>query len=100
MVGGLTLSGRTHLAARVDHTHNSVGWRDREHDLEKPNGTVRILGLGDSYLWGQGVHLEDTLLARLEDRLDLEMVDVRVEAINTRTNERTLWWPTLCMSRS
>ncbi len=52
------------------------------------------------YLWGQGIHLEDTLLALLEDRLDLEMVDVRVEAINTRTNERTLWWPTLCMSRS
>jgi hypothetical protein len=69
--------------AWVDHIHNSLGWRDREHDLEKPDGTIRILGLGDSYLWGQGVHPEDTLLARLERRLDLEMADVRVEAINS-----------------
>ena len=69
--------------AWVDHIHNSLGWRGREYDLKKPDGTIRFLGLGDSYLWGQGVHLEDTLLARLERRLDLEMADVTVEAINS-----------------
>ena len=69
--------------ARVDHSHNSRGWRDREHELEKPAGTLRILGLGDSYLWGQGVRIEDTLLVRLERRLNLEIDDHPVETINS-----------------
>jgi hypothetical protein len=72
----------------VDHVHNSVGWRDVEHAVAKPPGVYRILGLGDSYLWGQGVKREDICLTRLEAglnaRLDHRAADptVRIETIN------------------
>lgn len=68
---------------RIDHIHNSIGWRDREHDLAKPDGTLRILGLGDSYLWGQGVRRDDTMLSRLQRRLDRELDGTTVEAVNS-----------------
>ena len=48
----------------IDHDFNRAGWRDTEHTLAKPPNTYRILGLGDSYLFGQGVRFEDICLAR------------------------------------
>lgn len=66
----------------IDHRHNAAGWRDVEHPLEKPPGTRRILGLGDSYLWGQGVRREDTMLARLEHLLNEHSTGPRFETIN------------------
>ena len=50
--------------------HNSLGWRDVEHAREKPAGTFRIVGLGDSFTYGVGAPFEETFLARLEARLN------------------------------
>jgi hypothetical protein len=66
----------------VDHVHNSVGFRDSEHAIAKPAETIRILGLGDSYLWGQGVRAEDVVLARLGRELGGLVEGRRVETIN------------------
>lgn len=49
---------------------NSQGMRDREHPVQKPPGTRRILVVGDSYAWGYGVGNEQTFAARLEERLN------------------------------
>lgn len=61
---------------------NSQGLRDVEHDYEKPDGVYRILILGDSYMEGFQVEL-DQLFARLLDR-DLNAGAARkIEVINS-----------------
>ena len=62
--------------------HNSEGLRDVEHTKEKPKGTVRILGLGDSFTYGFGVAYEDTYLCLLEKKLnDSPLLTQQVEII-------------------
>jgi len=58
---------------------NSFGCRDREYPLVKPAGVVRIVGIGDSLTFGQGVTEPDTYLARLEKDLAAKQP---VEVIN------------------
>ncbi|MHC4339593.1 MAG: SGNH/GDSL hydrolase family protein [Planctomycetota bacterium] len=81
----------------IDHDFNTAGWRDTEHAEKKPQGTYRILGLGDSFLFGQGVRFEDICLTRLARRLAARSPPgSTVEAINTgvfgfnTANERSL----------
>jgi hypothetical protein len=50
----------------VPVSYNSRGWRDIEHTLENPDGTPRILILGDSYMEAYSVSLEDALPFRLQ----------------------------------
>jgi lysophospholipase L1-like esterase len=49
---------------------NSFGMRDRQRTSEKEPGTVRIVGLGDSLMFGWGVRQEETFLALLEKKLN------------------------------
>jgi len=44
--------------------------RKLEYKAEKPKGTLRIVGLGDSFTYGQGVKSEETFLKLLEKKLD------------------------------
>ena len=60
---------------------NSQGLRDVEHAWKKEEGTVRILGLGDSFTFGWGVKLEETFLKQLEGRLS-QQTGRTVETIN------------------
>lgn len=66
----------------IEHNFNNAGWRDVDHTVEKPVGTYRILGLGDSYLFGQGVRYEHVCLSRLEKILDRNSSDSQIETIN------------------
>jgi len=52
------------------HKHNSAGLRDAEHALIKPEGTFRVLGLGDSFTAGWGAAYEETYLRRSEVALN------------------------------
>lgn len=67
----------------INHQFNSVGWRDEEHTVEKPSGTYRILGLGDSFLFGQGVRREDTFFPNVVRHLERKISGRQIEGINT-----------------
>jgi lysophospholipase L1-like esterase len=77
-------------------TSNSLGFRDREHTLEKPRGTYRIAVLGDSIAAGYGVErTEDVFPARLETNLHraglpVEVLNFAVSGYNTEQEVETL----------
>ncbi len=66
----------------VDVSINATGQRDRAFDSPKPEGTVRILMLGDSLTFGWGVPQEQTVAKRLEARLNAGDRSVRYEVVN------------------
>lgn len=75
---GVLPSGEFRYSAR----HNSLGLRDVERAFEKPLGTFRILGLGDSFTYGWGAEFEQTYLYRLEQALNARpAASARVEVI-------------------
>ncbi len=53
-------------------TMNASGFRGRDCDVIKKPGTKRIIGLGDSVVWGWGVGDNETFLAVLERKLNAE----------------------------
>lgn len=80
----------------LDHRFNSVGWRDTEYTREKASGTYRVLGLGDSYTFGQGVRHDELCITLLEGllreryaHLNIETINAGMSAYNT-VNERDL----------
>lgn len=80
----------TYAAAgpRVAVTYNSKGWRDVEHDRAKPDGTYRLLILGDSFMEAFSVPLGSTMARRLEAELvragrDAEVINFGVGGYGT-----------------
>jgi lysophospholipase L1-like esterase len=65
----------------ISLTTNSLGFRDLELGVAKPAGELRVLALGDSFTYGQGVQLEDTWVQVLE-RLLRQARGSPVEVIN------------------
>jgi hypothetical protein len=61
---------------------NSRGLHDYEYSLRKEPGTFRIVGLGDSSLFGWGVPFEDSGLKVLERRLNEQSRGQKFEVIN------------------
>lgn len=70
---------------RVDVKTNSTGFRDVEWQLDKPEGTLRVAVIGDSFVEALQVPLEQTASKVLEKRLseELNLPEVeRVEVMN------------------
>ena len=61
---------------------NSHGLRDQEIPLKKPDGTRRILALGDSTVFGFGVPFEKSFSERLETMLNKRGGATRFDVIN------------------
>jgi len=61
---------------------NSQGLHDNEYSLRKEPGTFRIVGVGDSSLFGWGVPFEDSGLKVLERRLNETFGPRKFEVIN------------------
>ena len=67
----------------ADVTTSSVGFRDREYAIEKAPGTLRIFGIGDSIMFGQGVPQQDNYLSVLEVMLNKRYPERNWEVINS-----------------
>lgn len=70
---------------RIRVETNSLGLRGPEVSTVKPDGAVRLLGLGDSVTWGVSVQEPDVYLRRLETRLNAghrATATGRVETLN------------------
>ncbi len=62
---------------------NSLGYRDREHSMQPPEGAKRILLIGDSFTFGAGIKdPEQRLGNRLEEGLNRLPGEMRFEVIN------------------
>lgn len=68
----------------VDLGINSHGLRDRERPYRLPNGTVRVLALGDSFVEGYTVPLEETV-TRVLDRALTAQLGCPIDVINAGT---------------
>ena len=68
---------------------NALGLRGDETTREKPPGVFRILGLGDSYTFGNGVRREHLFLERLEASLadargmEIEVLNLGIPGFST-----------------
>lgn len=60
---------------------NALGFVDREFSLDKPAGTLRIMGLGDSFTFG-GVSYPDNVLTRVADLLNRDCTGRKFEIMN------------------
>lgn len=62
---------------------NERGWREQSLTTAPPAGTLRILGIGDSTMFGWGVREEQRYMDRLEQRLNQAQASRRWQAIVT-----------------
>ena len=82
----------------VEMTVNQLGLRGPETSRDKPTGTLRLLGLGDSFTFGVGVQDQHTFLRRLETRLanrlrnqqPVEVLNAGTQGYNTRDQQLNL----------
>jgi lysophospholipase L1-like esterase len=66
----------------VDHFVNEQGFRGPTVEKEKPEGVYRIVCLGDSQTYGNGVGEEDTWPAVLTRRLRMARPEAKIEVMN------------------
>ncbi len=77
--GSGALSGPDHASVRI----NSLGLRGGEISLHKPEGTKRVIVIGDSYAFGLGVDEEHTFVRQLETFLNARFPeDSQYQVIN------------------
>lgn len=66
----------------VTYRLNSQGYRGHEFQIDKPPATYRIVVIGDSFTFGEGVPESDVFPARLEAALTAQAGARHVEVIN------------------
>ena len=87
----------------VEIRTNSLGLRDREYTVAKPEGTKRVIVLGDSFTLGWGVPLEDVFSKRLERLLNqngdsCQVINMGIGNYNTTMEVELFKWKGLDLS--
>ena len=61
---------------------NSKGLRDSEYSVNKPENVFRIVGIGDSIMFGVKVKMTNIFVKRLEHLLNTNISSIKYEVIN------------------
>ena len=83
---------------KMEVNTNKKGFRDLEHKYEKSPDTFRIVGIGDSMLFGHGVDYEDIVIVRLKKIFlnddpsvkKVEVINLGVPGYNSSQYEKSL----------
>lgn len=63
------------LARDPDNFTNSLGFRDHEHALVTPPNTIRIVGIGDSFVYGSVARLDQHFLKVAEREVECHLTE-------------------------
>ncbi len=82
----------SHPEYEVEYRINENGFRDAKvHPTPKPDGTTRVLVLGDSFTFGQSVNYEQTWSVIVEKRMEesgnnhIDLVKAGMQGMDTRS---------------
>jgi len=72
----------------IEYRTNAQGLRNREISKDKPKQTKRILVLGDSFIWGDGISADELITLHIENMLGgygrgIEVVNTGKGGLNT-----------------
>ena len=85
-VGQMLVPGQqarwVHLDYDAEVLTNSAGFHDVEHEIDKPSDVYRIVVLGDSFIEGLSVSIEEGFTRQLLSKLQREVTGQRIEVIN------------------
>ena len=76
---------RIYYHSREDRTvywKNKEGFRDVDHSVAKPPGTLRVAFQGDSFTYGEGVDFKQIFSTRVGEILQRKMPGRKVETLN------------------
>jgi len=73
---------KTYANQKISYQINSFGIRDAEYQIPKPQNTYRILIIGDSFVYGEGVDIENVWVKILENKLQHFDFPQNIEIIN------------------
>lgn len=62
---------------------NNNGWRCKAYPFRKNKDVIRVVGLGDSFMFGQGVSQNETYFNQMEEELNSQFPQKKWEFINT-----------------
>jgi len=87
---GAVVDGRDRVVVYegVEYRTNAQGFRSRELSKSKPEKTKRILALGDSFTWGDGINTDELITHHIEVMLGgyeqgIEVINTGKPGINT-----------------
>ena len=89
---GIILKGNNRIFEKdgVVYKTNSFGIRNKEISEIKSSNEMRILALGDSYIWGEGLSENEIITKKLENGLDsnynqkIEVINAGIGGYNTK----------------
>ncbi len=62
---------------------NGIGWRDVDYSEEKPENTIRVAAIGDSFTFGAGIrNVEDTWPKLMEKKLKEQFPGKNIQVMN------------------